>query len=131
MRKLAMLLALTVSASATAKSPFLGTWKKTAGEASVVIKFKEKEVSFKINVEGATIEAVGNYGVTKENVIFGIITKLKQDDTGQAPGKGTLFSFQLSLTTKKGDKFKLSKLTPAEGDEKALVEGVYTKVKGK
>lgn len=131
MKKLAVIFvfALSMSVHATEKSSvksLSGTWRKETNSGSVTFTFNKKELTCKLVVDGSDIELQASYGITTEGILFGIVTNLKKDDTGQGPAKGTLFSFQLS---KSDQGLTLSNFKPDDGEGKTLLEGLYKSTK--
>ena len=105
----------------------LGTWVREAKDTTVTVTFKGDAFTFKVEGGGGTVTAHGNYGVTKDGTVFGILTRV--DKSGGGPDKGDLFSFRVKID--KGT-LTVSDLngTNVTDEARAVVQGEY-KRKGK
>lgn len=113
---------------AGSKKNLAGTWKRTLGENSVTFTFQGDTLHTVVTANGNTMEVDADYGVSKDGVLFGRISKVKKDDNG--PSEGDLFSFRFKIDN---ETLTLSELkTPHDSsDAKELLEGEYQKQKGK
>lgn len=113
---------------AKAKSP-AGTWTKSEGDVSVTFDIK-KDNTLTVTLKGGDrlIETTGDYGLSKDGVLFARISKIKKENVDGGPEEGDLFSFRYKLEK---DKLVISDLNvPKTGEEgKKLVEGDYDKKK--
>jgi hypothetical protein len=107
----------------------LGKWKKTAGDNSVTFEIKADALSVTLSLGGNTIEAVSDYAMTKDGVIFGRINKVTKKGTEDGPSEGDLFSFKVSSGKETLTLSELKSSHGEDGDAKALVEGEYQKEK--
>jgi len=131
---LAMLL-LVVSATAgadkkeTGKNKLIGTWKRTAGENSITFMIKGNTLHTVLKAGGNTMEIDADYGVSKDGVLFGRISKVNKKE-GEGPSEGDLFSFRFTIDN---NKLTVSDLKTANdsAEAKELVQGDYQKQKGK
>jgi hypothetical protein len=125
---LALVVVAPLAAADAAKKP-LGTWTRTAGDATVSFHFKADGLTVVLKGEGdRKIEALADYGVSKDGVVFGRISKVTRTGIEGGPEEGDLFSFRLKVEK---DKATLSDLggTHVNEDAKRLVEGDYEKAK--
>jgi hypothetical protein len=128
---LAVLVLVTTARAADEPSArvkkLLGTWTRTVNGSTVTFQFKADQLHAKVSTDGATITVEGDYGVTKDGIVFGIITKVTKVGTNDGPAEGDLFRFTFKLDK---DKATLKDLKGAEGDEaKQLIQGEYQKKK--
>jgi hypothetical protein len=95
-------------------------------ERTIKFDFKEKGFTVTLSEGSNSIEAAADYGITKDGVVFGIITSVKKTGTDAGPSEGDLFSFKVSVD--KG-KLTLSDLngTKVSDGARQLVEGEYSK----
>lgn len=129
MRTLAVvMMVLTASLSAAEKAPKkpVGTWERSVSDHKITFTFNaDNTMKISVDADGKKIEVTGEYGVTKDGVVFGVMTKVASD-VGEGPEKGDLFSLSISATDKEltiGD----LKGTRVNDGARKLVEGVYTK----
>ncbi len=103
-----------------------GTWKRTAGDNTVSFEFKSDVLRCTIAANGNTIEAEADYGVTKDGIVFGRISKVSKKGTEDGPSEGELFSFRIKIDK---DTATVSDLkTSMESPEaQQLVQGEYKK----
>jgi hypothetical protein len=111
-----------------AKKP-VGTWTRTQGEATVTFDIKADGLTVTL-AGGAdrSIEVVADYGLSKDGVLFGRVSKATKKGVDGGPEEGDLFSFRFKAEK---DKFTISDLnSPKTNDEaRKLVEGEYEKKK--
>jgi hypothetical protein len=127
---LALTLACAVPAATAdeVKKPPVGTWTKKEGDRTVTFQIKADGMRVVLKGEGdQKIEVDADYGVTKDGVLFGRISKVAKPG-GEGPEEGELFSFRFKVEK---DKLILSDLTGTKIDDgaKKLVEGDYEKEK--
>ena len=128
------MLILVVSATPAAdekdagKKKPLGTWKRTAGDNSITFTIRGDTLHSVLKAGANTLEIDADYGVSKDGVLFGRISKVKKK--GDGPSEGDLFSFRFKTDN---DTLTVSELkTPNDSAEaKELVQGEYQKQKGK
>jgi hypothetical protein len=112
---------------AAAKKP-LGSWKRKAGDFTITFNIKEDAIRVVVvNGENA-IDVQSDYGVTKDGVLFGRISKVTKKGITEGPSDGDLFSLQFKIDK---DTLTLSeyKSTHDSPDVKQLLQGDYEKVK--
>jgi hypothetical protein len=118
-----ILLAAPVLGDDMAPKP-VGTWVRKGGEASVTFKIKpDGTLSLGMRHERGVLDLTADYGVTRDNVLFGRVSK----GPGRGESEGLLFSFKFKA---ENDKLTLSELTTGKGpleEVKKLVEGEYDK----
>jgi hypothetical protein len=100
----------------------VGTWTRGEGGTKVVFEIKKHSLRFRFNEGGKSLTADADYGVTKDGVLFGRISKIEKNGLDNAPPAGTLFSFRFAL---KDGTLTISELQPGEGDARQAVEGEY------
>jgi hypothetical protein len=128
---LAMLL-LLVSATMGAdekdvgKKKPIGTWKRTAGDHSITFTIKGDTLRVVIRGGDNVVEVDADYGVSKDGVLFGRISKGAKE--GDGPSEGDLFSFRFKVAN---GNMTLSELKTSHDSTEAkdLVEGEYRKQK--
>jgi hypothetical protein len=112
------------AADAPAKKP-IGTWARGLGENKVTFQFKADSLTCVITNGSATLEVEADYGVTKDGVIYGIITKAERKGVDGGPEKGELFSFQVKIDK---ETITISDLKGTDNAEaKQLIQGEYKK----
>jgi hypothetical protein len=106
----------------------LGTWKRTVGDASLTFEFKADGMRCVLAAGGNTIEMDGDYGMTKDGVLFGRVAKVEKKGTNDGPSEGDLFSFKVKVDK---DTLSLSELKTHNdsAEAKQLIEGDYQKQK--
>lgn len=122
-------LGLVVSArgeEAAAKKP-IGVWTKSVNDQKITFDFKADGMVVTIALNGETIKAEGDYGITKDGRVFGILTKVTKPGTN-GPNEGDLFSFKVTVTD---NKLTLDDLKGSKDSSEAqqLVHGEYEKQK--
>jgi hypothetical protein len=125
---LALVCAAPLAAADAAKKP-LGTWTKTEGGASITFQIKADGMTVVLKGEGdAKLEVTTDYGLSKDGVLFGRVSKVTRTGIEGGPSEGDLFSFRYKVDK---DKMTLSELnSPHTSDEaKRLFEGDYEKGK--
>ena len=106
----------------TVKKP-VGTWIKDVGDAKVTFQFKADQLHCVIAGGGITLTVEADYGVSKDGVIFGRISRVDRQGTDVGPTVGELFSFKYAL---KKDVLTLADLKGASaGEARTLIEGDY------
>ena len=102
-----------------------GTWVKGDGDNKITFEFKGEQLLITVAIGGNEIKAESAYGVTKDKVVFGYMTKVEPGGD-QGPQVGDLFSFKFET---KGDAAELSELkgTHVNDGAKQAVEGEYKK----
>src|SRR5438477_1041041 len=126
---LALTLACAVPAAAAdeVKKP-VGTWLKKDGERAVTFQIKADGMHVVLKAgEDQKVEVDADYGVTKDGVLFGRISKVMKPG-GEGPEEGDLFSFHFKVEK---DKLVITDLTGTKvsDDAKKFVEGDYEKDK--
>ena len=78
-------------------------------------------------INGETIKAEGDYGITKDGRIFGILNKVTKSG-GDGPNEGDLFSFKVKVSD---NKLTIDDLrgTKDSSEAQQLVQGDYEKQK--
>jgi hypothetical protein len=116
----------TAAGGPPTKKP-LGTWIKE-GDATITFTFEADTLKCKLDLSGVVISVDADYGMSKDGVIFGRMTKVTKDgDAG--PSVGDLFTLHFTV---KDSTLTISKLGPTENnDARPLIEGEYRMVKGK
>ncbi len=128
---LAMLLLLVsatmgVDEKDVGKKKPIGTWKRTAGDHSITFTIKGDTLRVVMKGGDNVVEVDADYGVSKDGVLFGRISKGAKE--GEGPSEGDLFSFRFKIAK---ETLTLSELkTPHDSAEaRELVEGEYRKQK--
>ena len=107
-----------------AKKP-LGTWSRTVGDIEVKFQFEADTLKCTIGGMGVVIDIDADYGVAKDNIVFGRINKVDKRGICVGPKAGDLFTFRYQV---KDGMLAISNLGPAEDNEaKQLIEGDYKK----
>jgi hypothetical protein len=121
---LTLVCAMPLAAADEVKKP-TGTWTKKAGEITVTFTIKGDGLTVSLKGDGK-IEATADYGVSKDGVLFGRISKVTKEGIDGGPEEGDLFSFRFKVEK---DKLTISELTAAKTSDEAkkLVEGDYEK----
>jgi hypothetical protein len=123
---------LLASAAPAADEPaarvkkLLGTWEHSAAGFKVTLEFKADQ-TLTCRVDGAPAKVLmeADYGVTKDGVVFGLVSKVTKDGTGEGPEKGELFRFEF---VPEKNKATLKNLKPAGDDAKTVLEGEYKRL---
>jgi hypothetical protein len=106
----------------------VGTWKRTVGDHAITFRIKGDALQAVLKGGDNIIEIDADYGVSKDGVLFGRVSKVKKEgDNG--PSEGDLFSFRFKIT---GSTMTLSELKGSHetgAEAKELVEGEYHKQK--
>ena len=127
---LAVVAVLPAAAPAEVKKPAKpsGTYTREAGERKVSWTFKEDTLTIRIQIGEGRLDYEAAYGITKDGLLFGVMTKAEKKDIDGGPGKEDLISFRYTLGE---GELKISDLKGTSiGDEaKRLVEGTYKKEK--
>jgi hypothetical protein len=111
---------------AAVKKP-VGTWTREANNSTLTFRIRADDLTIALkDGDGNTIEIEAAYAVTKDNVLFGTMTKVTKKGIEAGPDKGDLFSFTFSANEKE---LTISDLkgTHTNEDARKLVEGVYKK----
>jgi hypothetical protein len=105
-----------------------GAWKHTVGDNSITFRFKGNTLHAMVKTSDNSMEVDADYGVSKDGVLFGRISKVKKE--GDGPSEGDLFSFRFRID---GNTLTVSDLkTPHEnGEAKELLQGDYHRQKEK
>ena len=113
---------------AASKKLLTGSWKRTAGDNFITFTFKGNTLHAVMKAGDNPMEVDADYGVSKDGVLFGRISKVKKE--GEGPSEGDLFSFRFRID---GNTLTLTDLkTPHDNDEaKELLQGDYHKQKEK
>jgi hypothetical protein len=124
-----VVLGLAVTArgeDAAAKKP-IGVWTKSVNDQKITFDFKDDGMVVTLVINGETIKAEGDYGITKEGRVFGILTKVTKPGS-DGPNEGDLFSFKVSA---KDNKLTIDDLkgTKDSSEAQQLVQGEYEKQK--
>jgi hypothetical protein len=105
----------------------LGTWSRKVGETTITFTIKADDMTIKV-VEGGgnSIALEASYGVTKDKVLFGIITKVDNKGLKADVEKGFLFSVRFDISK---SELTISDLKGTKADDtiRGTVEGVYAK----
>ncbi len=109
---------------AEGKKP-VGTWTRGADEQKITWIIKADTLTLKLKAGDTDLTIHAKYGVTDDNVLFAVITKIEKGESDGGPSKGDLFSFSYS-TTKKELTLSDLKGTRVNDDARKLIEGVYT-----
>jgi hypothetical protein len=109
-----------------AKKP-IGTWTREVNNNTLTFAIRAEDMTISVkDGDGNTIEVEAAYAVTKDNVLFGTMTKVTKKGIEGGPDKGDLFSVTISVNDKEMTISDL-KGTHANDDARKLVEGVYKK----
>jgi hypothetical protein len=121
---LCLVCAAPLAAADKAKTP-VGTWTKTEGELSVTFVIKKDGINITLKGGDRKIDVMGDYGLTKDGVLFARINKITKENVDGGPEEGDLFSFRYKVEK---DKLVVSDLMSAKTSDEArkLVEGDYT-----
>jgi hypothetical protein len=122
---LIMVVLAAAPGSSQEKSPArpIGTWVKDQGDAKITFKMSADTFQCIISGGGVTLTVEGDYGVSKDGVIFGRISRVDRQGTDVGPMVGELFSFKYAI---KKDVMTLSDMRGASaGEARALIEGDY------
>jgi hypothetical protein len=131
---LALLAVLLVAAAGLAgekkKAPankLTGTWTRTVGGTTITFDIKAKDLTITVKAGEGSVIIHADYGVTKDNVVFGIITKVeKKGLEPEAAEKGALFSIVFSVKKREATASDL-KGTKVDDEARKTMEGVYTR----
>jgi hypothetical protein len=118
---LSVLLSLA-AADAPAGKP-LGIWKRSFGDNQVLFTITADGLRCQIRTDnGGTLDIHADYGVTRDGVLFGILTRVEANGA-EGPAAGDLFSFRFAL--EKGVLTIKDLKSPVGADARQLVEGSY------
>jgi hypothetical protein len=108
-----------------AKKP-TGTYSREAGDRKLAFAFKADTLTISLTAGETKMTIEADYGVTKEGVLYGVMTKVEKKGTDAGPSKGDLFSFQFDVS---GSELTISDLkgTHVNDESRKIVEGVYKK----
>jgi hypothetical protein len=111
------------------KKALAGTWTRTVGEHTITFIFKGDTLHTVLKNGDQTAEIDADYGLSKEGVLFGRISKVSNEG-GDGPSKGDLFSFRFEIDD---NTLTVSDLKTHNDSAEArdLVQGEYRKQKGK
>jgi hypothetical protein len=99
----------------------VGTWTRSANDVEVKFEIKDDNtLKCTIAGMGLTLIVDADYGVSKDGVVFGRISKVEKKGADVGPNAGDLFSFKCEV---KDGTLKISDLHPAEARE--IIEGDY------
>ncbi len=120
---LAVLCAAPLAAADQAKKP-VGTWTKTEGDLTLTFDIKADGLTFVMKGGDRKIEVTADYGVTKDGIAFGRVSKVTRENTEGGPEEGDLFSFRYKVEK---DKMTVSDVNSPKTNEdvKKLIEGDY------
>jgi hypothetical protein len=127
---LTLVCAAPLAAADEAKKP-LGTWTKKEGEVTITFQIKADGMHVTLKGDGdRKMEVDSDYGLSKDGVLFGRVSKITRSGLEGGPDEGDLFSFRFKIDK---DKLTLSDLTSPKTSEEAkkLIEGDYEKAKEK
>ena len=106
-----------------------GTYERKAGDTVISLSFGKDGLKTTIKGGDVVADIESAFGITKKNVVFGIITKVKAGDGTDGPAEGHLFSFRVQVNN---DTLVVSDLKGTDDENaKQIVEGEYKKVAGK
>jgi hypothetical protein len=113
-------------ADSDAKKP-IGVWTKSVNDQKITFDFKADGMVVTLVINGETIKAEGDYGITKDGRIFGILNKVTKSG-GDGPNEGDLFSFKVKVSD---NKLTIDDLrgTKDSSEAQQLVQGDYEKQK--
>jgi hypothetical protein len=101
----------------------LGVWTRTDGDRKIVFEIHKTHLLCKLTDGDRSATAYADYGVTRDGVLFGRISKVEKKGGEQGPEPGMLFSFRFS---RKGDTLTISDLqVPNDGNARQVIEGDY------
>jgi hypothetical protein len=104
----------------------VGTWKRTVGDHAITFQIKGDSLQVILKGGENVKEIDADYGVSKDGVLFGRISKVKQE--GDGPSEGDLFSFRFKIDNHTMTVSEL-KTHNDSAEAKQLVEGEYQKQK--
>jgi hypothetical protein len=109
-----------------AKKP-IGIWSRSVNDQKITFDFKDDGMMVTLVINGDTIKAEGDYGITKEGRIFGILNKVTKPGN-DGPNEGDLFSFKVKVND---NKLTIDDLrgTKDSSEAQQLVHGDYEKQK--
>lgn len=109
----------------TTKPKLEGSFSRSIGEGDVTLDFSGGLLKIVINTSGAELTSTSDYGVTKDGVLFGVMTKVDAKGIDNPPEVGFPFSFKVE---RKDDELTVSELRGTDSDvAKRLMEGKYKK----
>jgi hypothetical protein len=123
---LVMVMALPLFAAEKEAAKHVGTWTREVSGHKITFDIKgDSTMKIAVDTGSKKVDVAAKYGVTKEGVVFAIMTKVETDVT-DGPAKGDLFAFTFTITDKEMtvSDFKGTKVN--DGARKVL-EGVYTR----
>jgi hypothetical protein len=108
-----------------AKKP-IGVWSRSVNDQKITFDFRADGMVVTLVINGETIKAEGDYGITKEGRVFGILNKVTK--SGDGPNEGDLFSFKVKVND---TKLTIDDLrgTKDSSEAQQLVQGDYEKQK--
>jgi hypothetical protein len=123
----ALSLAVPARGEETAAKKPIGVWTKSVNEQKITFDFKDDGMVVTIVINGDTIKGEGDYGITKDGRVFGILNKVTKPGS-DGPSEGDLFSFKVSV---KDNKLTIDDLKGSKesADAQQLVHGEYEKQK--
>ncbi len=112
-----------------AKKP-TGAWTHTVNDCTVTFTFEHNALQCDITkTDGEAVHIETAYGVTPDDLLFGVVTKVEKKGTDAGPEKGDLFSFEYKIEK---DELTLSDLNgskPISDEAKQLLTGQFMKKK--
>jgi hypothetical protein len=101
----------------------VGTWTRSDGDRSVSFKINKANLRCTLTEGDKSLVVDADYGVSRDGVLFGRISKVEKKGVEGGPEEGMLFSFHFS---RKGDTLTISNLQAPTGDEaRQVIEGDY------
>jgi hypothetical protein len=119
----AVVCAAPLAAADQPKKP-TGAWTKTEGDLTITFDIKAEGMTVALKGGDRKFEVTADYGVSKDGVLFGRVSKIVKENADGGPEEGDLFSFRFKVEK---DKITLSELnSPKTNDDvKKLIEGDY------
>jgi hypothetical protein len=100
-----------------------GTYTRTEGDVKVTFEFKKRHLQCTLTEGTKKLTAHADFGVSKDGVLFGRISKIEKAGFDEGPKEGTLFSFRFVL--KEGGMTVRDLEAPGNGNAKQIIEGDY------
>lgn len=127
------LLALGLLAGAWALTPArerprirpVGTWQRTTDDRTVTFTFTAQTMTCAVRGGGRHTTVAADYQVTRDGILFGMITEVKVSEPTKAPQVDDLFQFRYELTP---TALTIRDLKPHPGDWQPLLEGEYRRI---
>ncbi len=121
---LALLAGLATADKGEAARKPLGTWAKTSDNVTITFEIKPDLMRCTVTQGDNTVEVDADYGVSKDGVLFGRVSKVKKSSDGSGASEGDLFSFHYKVDK---DKLMLTdlKMSMENSEVKEAVEGEY------